>query len=478
MDERRLKLLRPLQHVLANAALASATGCGLISSQLAELHESDASAARVLADLVASVVGSLELSGERIAAQTDELATARLSVHYRMRLIQSARATLGYRDPHVGLLDLWALCRQLEAYLTTGEGSELFGELQPLAIEAARQCEQRVAEQAHSLFDDVDLESAAHDIAYTFADEHPIRDGFARIGLQEADFQVEGEGARAKLLNALSLDWINPLSGFGSDITEGAEAVGAAMDRFTSAAESLPMQLGWQLKLFLYDFADTKPINQVAQGVQQAAASVDQLVTVADGLPQRLREALTSTFRDVESTLVAAKQTLSQARAAANPIEEVGAQWGTAASQVDEMAEELTTTLAQFEGTYRMLTDEGDQDGDASETAAEEPPTRSPDGDPSRRGDGSDEGERPFHILDWDRTAQSIDAMCEELQRTMGELRQTLGAPQVEGALDRAHRVAQGTVATAALAFTAGGAALIVLAAFAAWLLRRLRRHA
>lgn len=463
----------------AASVFVSLIGCGLLPNGPTPAERADVSAARVLNDLVDVVSGHIELSGERIANETEDLDLARLSVHYRMRLVRDARITLGYRDPHVGLLDLWALCRQLEDFLTSGEGADLFGPLQPIAIEAAQSSAQRVAEQADRLFRDSDLAEARRIVA-RFTSEHPIREGFARVGLQDADFDIGGDG-NTKLWRALSLEWINPLSGFGSNITEGAEAMGAAMDRFTTAAEFLPRQLGWQLELFVYDLAGSKPLEQVSQGVARTAASVDEVVQIADRLPQRLREEVTAALQGLEGTLTGVRRTLEEVRASAQPVADVGEQYATTARSIDAMAEELEGTFRKFDGTYRMLTN-GDESGDpATEAAAATKGIPREAAHRSAAGGGADgeeaaEHKRPFHILDWNRTATSIDEMCEELQRTLDEFQLTLADPQLEAVLQRAQRVADGAIASAVLSFVAGGAALIVLGFLAVWLLRTLTR--
>jgi len=442
-------------------------GCGIFSSGPSKAERADASAARVLADLVDLVAGNLEMSGERIASQTDDLAIARLSVHYRMRLSRSARTTLGYRDPHVGLLDLWALCRQLEQFLTEGEGARLFGDLQPVAVASARQSLARVAAGGGSMFAD-DHAAGARSLVQQFAAAHPIGAGFARRGLQEVDVAPDGWSAGNTLLKALSLEWINPLSGFGTQVTEGAESVGAAMDRFTTAAEFLPRQLGWQLELFVYDLAGARPLTKVADGVARAASSVDAFVDVADGLPRRLGEEVTRALREVESTLAAV-------RASAEPIAQVGAEWAVTAQRIDAMAGAVEATLGKFDGTYRMLT-RGDGD-EAGGTGASTPSNGNGASGAAANGGTDSEGGRPFDILDWNRTAQSIESMCAGLQATLAEFQRTLADPELDGALTKAQRVTRGAVASAALTLVVSGAALVVLVFLGLWLLRATSRR-
>lgn len=437
-------------------ALALFGACGIFgrgptADELAEAH-----AARLLTDLIETVTGDLEISGERIAAAAKESSIDRLSVHYRMRLSRAARTSLGYRDPRVGLLDLWALCLQAEQYLAEGDGADVFGPHQAVAVESVRRSLAHVSERATKVFRGKEATAAVREVS-SFARQHPMRDLFARTGLLETDIRLGPDGSHFSLMRTLRFDWINPLSGFGSDVNESAEAVGAAMDRFTIVAEFLPRQIGWQLELFVYDLEAAEGVQDVARGATRVAAGVEGVALLAENLPTRLREELTTALRAVDPTLDNIRRTLAEVRASAEPVGEVGARWAGAAQQVDAMARGLTQALTKFDGTFRMLTNDGDDDGNGNGDEA-----------------AADPG-RPFDILDWNQTAQSIRQMSEELQLTLDGLQHTVGDPALPGALDKAKEAAGETVATATLAVVLGGAALIALVVVAAWLLRVLR---
>jgi hypothetical protein len=442
---RRWKLLP----VLAMPGLLGA--CGVFFGGSTAAERADAAAARLLTDLVDAVTGTVDRSGQEIASASQDTAVERLSVYYRMRLSRAARTTLGYRDPHVGLMDLWTLCVQVEQYLTEGDGAGIFGPHQALAVDAAQHNRARVAELARTAFDAKEVEAAEGDVV-EFARRYPMRETFSRVGLRASDVGLEESqgGAASTLRRTLSFEWINPLSGFGSDVTESAEAVGAAMDRFTLAAEYLPRQLGWQLELFVCDLEDSEGLQQVHDGVAGA-------VTAAERMPRLVREELTSALGELGPVLAQVRTVLAEARETATPVGAVGASFADTARQIDRMAQGLTAALEKFDATYRLLTtreEVGYGDEPAREAKA-----------------------RPFDILEWNQTARSIQQMSAELRSTLDEFQRTVDDPELDDALHEAKGVARGTVAVAALWLVLGGAVLIGLLLLAAWCVRLILSH-
>lgn len=449
-------LLRRLRHLPLLLALA-AGGCGLLGSGPSEQQLAQARAARLLSDLVDSFTGDLEISGQRIAAGADNNFQKRLSVNYRMRLSRAARTSLGYRDPRVGLLDLWTLLLQAQQFLTEGTGARLFGERSELAVAAVQRSLEQIGALAADVFGDEQAAAARRDVE-AFAERHPMRQHFARVGLLESDIAIDaGEDGANPLLKTLTFDWINPLSGFGSDVTEGAAAVGAAMDRFTVAAEFLPRQLGWQLELFVYTLEDAEAVHEVVAGTTRVAEGVDRVAGLAEHLPERLRQQIDAVLHGLGPTLQQVQQTLAAARESAGPIAEVGSRWGAAAQQLEAMAQQLADTLAKFDGTYRML------DGGDRTEAEPEPP--------------AGEAARPFDVLEWAQTARSIKAMSEELQQTLDAFRRTVAAPELDQTLTKAEDMAGNAAAAVFLWVLLGAAIVFALAVLAVHWLRALARQ-
>ena len=56
-----------------------------------------------------------------------------------MNAIPACQRAAFQSDPLAGYLDVWVLCEQMLQYFERGEGRDLFGEWQPIAVGAARQ---------------------------------------------------------------------------------------------------------------------------------------------------------------------------------------------------------------------------------------------------------------------------------------------------------------------------------------------------
>jgi hypothetical protein len=380
--------------------------------------------------------GTVELSGREIAARSTDLATKRLSVAYRSNAIEAARATLMREDARAGGLDLWALCVQLDEFLTVGEGQNVFGEQQPIAVSAIGGLRQQTEAAAVQMVPAEQLAAAKRDVE-EFAKRYPITGSFCRVGLNLADLRGADAAGMFSWFPTVSLNVLNPLRGVGSGISEGAAAVyaiGRSADRFADVVEFLPMQLGWQLELMQYGLEDSPPVTTTTAAVDVVAASARDAVSVAREMPASIRA-------EVEGVLAAIDPQLAGVRATLADLQATGATFGSTAASLEAMARQLDAALVTFQGTVSMLT---------APSAKPKDPNAKPG--------------RPFAIAEYGQTAESIGAMAGELAVAIGEVQRLVND---EALTRRVAEVGSSTRSTAgAIVRDAVLGALVVLAAF------------
>ena len=91
-----------------------------------------------VSDLVERVAGRIELTADRISAETDDAALRRRALVLKMEAIPAVY-TAGFRaDPLIALVDLWGFAFQFGQYMENRAGQNGFGPKQPLVQECAR----------------------------------------------------------------------------------------------------------------------------------------------------------------------------------------------------------------------------------------------------------------------------------------------------------------------------------------------------
>lgn len=416
-------------------------------------------AARLLQEGVDMVASRYELAGERLAAAADATAEKRLSVRFRQNAIGAAWDTLRYRDPRVGLIDLWALCEQYEAYLTTGAGSAIFGDHQRIVAGAAATCASRLAELADRAFDDRQFDRA-REVVRQYSERFPVDDYFIRYGLSPTRIDLDEGAPPFGFLREFSLSRINPFTPLSEEIGSGAETIAHVAGRFAETAEALPHELGWQLELFLYDLEDSSSVRQVNATLRSASATLDEAVEVVRDLPG-------SVGSEVESVLAGASPALEQAQT-------VGDSWGRTARSIDAMAGQVEATLTTFRGVLAQL------GVTAAQQAAERRGEAGGDGEGGDDGDGGSQGGEDgdgFDVLEWNRTARSIEDAAASLERTLAQFHEVLASRELERGIQRVPAAAGATTRAVVWPIVLGALVLVAVGCAASVLWRWFRRR-
>ena len=140
----RLKAARRLGAVSLWAVLAGACATASPRTALMRTTELQAGAGELRATenaLAVSVPGDIEAAADEIRARADDPAVRDRALRWKMDAIPAYYQTLFQADSLAGALETLALAAQIEDYLTEGRGRDLFGALQPIAVQTARKTE-------------------------------------------------------------------------------------------------------------------------------------------------------------------------------------------------------------------------------------------------------------------------------------------------------------------------------------------------
>jgi hypothetical protein len=370
-------------------------------------------------------------AADSIDAGTTDRAVRKRTLSWRVQMIPLVQEAAFQPDPQEAFVEILTLVVMMRQYLSEGEGRQLLGAQQAIALEAAQQLEQDLSSIGLK-FLSADALAATRREVEDFAHRRPIAgQTFAIQNARRALAEVEQTSAVQRVV-AVPLAPFRALEGVGDSSTAIREFTATARE-FVRAVERLPEQARWQVELLLYDVEDRDTTLAALASLESVTRSVERVSESAARLPDDLREAL----QDSGETLARVEQLLTRAREVADPLRET--------AQSLELASASWATIM----------------GPKPEAARE-------------RG-------RPFDVREWESTATEIGAAAERLAQLVGELRGLADARPLDAALapvgtvlDRADLAGRGWIDHAALRVAQLLAVLFALLLAYRWLAPRL----
>ncbi len=352
-------------------------------------------------------------AGEDISAATQNRNVRRRSLIWRMKMIPPVQEAAFSDSAQEGYLRILGISIAQSLYLREGEGRELFGAQQSIAIDAAEQLQSDAVEIGARFLTPARQAKVTAEIEALVAKSPIVGRDFSVQRLQSARAKIQSSES---LLSVLTL----PLAPFKAleGVDSGAQAIrdfNVTAQQFSLIIAQLPEQLRTEMQLLLYDVEDRETVVHSLAAIEAMAASAERASLAIERLPADVQKSLA----DSQGALQEANKALQSAR-------------------------EILVPLGQVSDDLKLA---GDTWGKLFE--------RDPNAPPSR----------PFDVREWQSTATQIGTSAGELRALATELNTMTGGTQLEAAVDHATwRAAQ----LVALSF-----ALLVAYRLLAWRLGR-----
>jgi len=212
---------------------------------------------------------TVDATANRIADQSDDPVVRRNALVWKMTAISECDKAAFQPDPLAGLIDVAVLSGQMVQFLDEGAGRDLFGALQPIAVEATKGLDRELWELGSSLTISGDPAKARQDIEQWVA-EHPIDDVYYRRDSTRSLLQT---------LSASRRGGIGALAG-GLDDTVNDLAM-----RMTIYADQLPYQARWQAELMALDMLGDVDVEKLAGTTETLTDSLERVTSTVEGMP-------------------------------------------------------------------------------------------------------------------------------------------------------------------------------------------------
>jgi len=346
-----------------------------------------------LAFQAATFSGAVTTAADDISDATTNRRIRRYALIWRLRVIPLAQRAGFQEDPRAGYLQSLLLTTLQLNYFETGDGKDLFGPQQPIAIEAAQRLQQQAADIGKRFLKKQELAAVVAEVK-RYASQFPIQG-------REFSMQRAISGAAQLQQSDLFTQVLSiPLAPFRAleGVDSGAQAIrefNQTARRFTDIAAQLPEQIRGELELLLYDIEDRETVMEGLAAFQSLAKSADRASTTVADLPEDLRTNLQAVIEGSNQSVVRIAAAVDQLRGISGPLDDTA------------------KNLREASVAWREVIGSWDQ--------------RNSDPTPGR----------PFDIREWGQTASQIGTAAGELRGLATDVKQVEPSDALTAALNR-----------------------------------------
>ena len=243
--------------------------------------------------------GRVEQAADEIIRSTDNREIKMNALQWKINVIPRALESLVILDPRAAGIDIYALAGQMENFFKYGNGKDLFGEYQSIAIKASEDIMDEVERLADD-FRDKSYRQETTEIFNNWIKDNPIEDiQFHRRSAFEF---------MAKTLGAEEYDIGTAVGG----IEQGVHDIRRQITVYT---EFLPKQTKWQAQLASYEILGDSVVEKTFNNMERVVNSTERISKVAEETPALVKDIQRSSFEEIDRQRLLTLTALANERA-------------------------------------------------------------------------------------------------------------------------------------------------------------------
>lgn len=339
--------------------------------------------------------------------------TERTTLQMRARMVQGINAMLDNDDSIVAFVETWALCTRFRMYLEEGEGSSLFGDAHPIALNGSKRLEVEI-QRIGVIFLKSDVFETARKNVTEFAHNNPIKGTFSNIIVYATEVQKDQPNPFMSVLKI-------PMTPFRA--IQGVDRTASAIHQFSDTAErfsdivaEMPESTRWQLQLLLFDLEETDMTKSFLSSLKQVSESSASLEKSVQKLPEQLREQLTQFVEDVDKRQNGLQQTLQQAEKTSLAVSDTLEKLDKAAGSIEVVVKDVNETIKAWETTVNATGEVVQEINKMKPAPQKEAP--------------------PFKITDYRDTAQQTSQAANDIKALLAEIDKLLESRRYDSMLN------------------------------------------
>ena len=238
----------------------------------------------------------IENSADNIIAETKDARIKKNALLWKMYGIPALLKCISIQDPLASGVDTYALIAQMRQFFETGNGKDLFGKHQQLAVDAVKRMEEEFFEIASEFRDSALVTKSNVD---EWVRDHPIKNiRFNRISTVTIT---------AKELSSKKL-------GLTTSIGDMVNSVNNMQDKLTLYADFIPKQARWQAEYMIYEYLPDSLKGDVFDNINSLTSSIERISKFIEDSPELISSVQIKLMQDINTQRIATLESLKEER--------------------------------------------------------------------------------------------------------------------------------------------------------------------
>jgi hypothetical protein len=247
---------------------------------------------------------TIERAADRISGLSDDPTIKENSLLWKMNSIPAANQAIFLSDPVAALIDISALCVQMRYYLEEGNGRQLFGLYQDIAVQAATDLINDVVKIWTVARNEINLDSIKVSVGpiFDWAKKYPINDiSFLRSSVSDSLF------AFMKLGDIGITETVGNIAISVYDIRE----------RLTVYSDQMPKLARWQAEYLINKSLQNQNMMGAFNNFERITNSLNDITKIIEQTPELVNRLQYQTMAQLTAERIAVMDALTNERIAA-----------------------------------------------------------------------------------------------------------------------------------------------------------------
>ena len=242
--------------------------------------------------------GKVEEGADEIILYSNNRKVKMNALEWKINAIPKALESLVILDPVASGVDIYAFSGQMENFFKNGNGKDLFGDYQYVAINTCEDIMHEVENLAVD-FRDTKYRQEVMKSLNDWIEENPIKNlKFNRRSTIEVMAKTLGEEEYT----------------LGSTVGSMAEGIYDLRQQITTYTDYMPKSIKWQLQLSSYELFGDSAVEKTFYNLDRIVNATERITKIVEETPSLITDIQQSSFEEIDRQLLFTLSTLSNER--------------------------------------------------------------------------------------------------------------------------------------------------------------------
>ncbi|MEJ2194750.1 MAG: hypothetical protein P8X73_07825 [Ignavibacteriaceae bacterium] len=233
-------------------------------------------------------IETVEASADKIIAETNSTVVKRNALEWKINVIPQILQSLTMPDPVAAGTDVRALCMQMDQFFTIGNGRDVFGDQQYIAVKAS----EKIMDELVTIASDI------REISYFEKNKKLFQEWVDQNPIEDLNFYRKSTfDTMAKALGSEEY-------GLGTTVGSIAEGVQDIRQQITFYTNFLPKHAKWQMELEMYNLLSDTTVERTINNFDRIVNSTERISKVMEESPELIKELQQSSLTELNQQLL------------------------------------------------------------------------------------------------------------------------------------------------------------------------------